>query len=67
MVGRLSVRKRMKNSIFLSVILMIALTVRIGYIQLIQGDELKEKAYAKQKSDRAISRKEVLYMMQQER
>ena len=57
MVGRLSVRKRMKNSIFLSVILMIALTVRIGYIQLIQGDELKEKAYAQQTSDRAISSK----------
>ena len=57
MIGRLSVRKRMKNTIFLSVILMITLLVRIGYIQFIQGDELKEKAYAQQTSDRIVSSK----------
>ncbi len=57
MIGRLSVRKRMKNTIFLSVLLMITLLVRIGYIQLIEGDELREKAYAQQTSDRAVNAK----------
>ena len=57
MVGRLSVRKRMKNTIFLSVTLIVALLVRIGYIQFVEGEELKAKAYAQQTSDRVVSSK----------
>lgn len=57
MVGKLSVRKRMKNSMFLSILILTALLVRIGYIQFIEGPELKEKAYAQQTSDRVISSK----------
>ena len=57
MIGKLSVRKRMKNSMFFTIIIMMLLIIRIGYIQLIQGKELKEKAYAQQTSDRLISSK----------
>lgn len=57
MVGKLSVRKRMKNSMFLSILILTALLVRIGYIQFVNGPELKEKAYAQQTSDRVISSK----------
>ena len=57
MVGKLSVRKRMKNSMFLSILILTALLVRIGYIQFIDGPELKEKAYAQQTSDRLVSAK----------
>lgn len=57
MVGKLSARKRMRNSIFLSILILVSLLVRIGYIQFAQGPELKAKAYAQQTSDRVISSK----------
>ena len=57
MIGKISTKKRMKNSIFLILFIIGALIIRIGYIQLIEGNELKEKAYAQQTSDRSINAK----------
>ena len=57
MIGKISTKKRMKNSIFLVLLIITMLIVRIGYLQLIQGSELKEKAYAQQTSDRKVNAK----------
>ena len=57
MLVKKSVKKRMKNSIFLVLIIIIALITRIGYIQLIEGESLREKAYAQQTADRSVSAK----------
>ena len=55
MIGKISTKKRMKNSIFLVLLIITMLIARIGYLQLIQGSELKEKAYAQQTSDRKVN------------
>ena len=55
MIGKISTKKRMKNSIFLVLLIITMLIVRIGYLQLVQGSELKEKAYAQQTSDRKVN------------
>jgi len=57
MVGKISTKKRMRNAIFLTLIIITALLTRIGYIQFIKGGELKAKAYAQQTSDRTVSAK----------
>ena len=57
MIGKISTKKRMKNSIFLVLLIITMLIVRIGYLQLVQGSELKEKAYAQQTSDRKVNAK----------
>ena len=57
MIGKISTKKRMKNSIFFTLTIIIALITRLGYLQLIQGKELKEKAYAQQTSDRSVNAK----------
>ena len=57
MIGKISTKKRMKNSIFLVLLIITMLIARIGYLQLIQGSELKEKAYAQQTSDRKVNAK----------
>ena len=57
MIGKISTKKRMKNSIFLILFIIGALILRIGYLQLIEGNELKEKAYAQQTSDRSVNAK----------
>ena len=54
---KLSSKKRMKNVLFVSFILIICLIVRIGYIQLIQGGELSSMAYQQQTLDRNINPK----------
>ena len=55
MIGKISTKKRMKNSIFIVLLIITMLIVRIGYLQLVQGSELKEKAYAQQTSDRKVN------------
>ena len=57
MIGKISTKKRMRNAIFFSLIILLALTIRIGYIQFVEGSELKEKAYAQQTSDRSVNAK----------
>ena len=43
MIGKKSNKKRMRNGIFFIIILIIGLITRVGYIQFMQGTELKEK------------------------
>ena len=54
---KLSSKKKMRNVLFISFIIIICLIVRIGYIQLIQGKELAKLAYEQQTLDRKINPK----------
>ena len=54
---KLSGKKKMRNSLFVAFIVLILLIVRIGYIQLIQGSQLRELAYEQQTLDRYINPK----------
>ena len=54
---KLSSKKKMRNVLFISFLIIICLIVRIGYIQLIQGKELAELAYEQQTLDRKINPK----------
>ena len=54
---KLTSKKKMRNTLFISFIIMICLMVRIGYIQLIQGKELSQLAYEQQTLDRKINPK----------
>ena len=54
---KLSSKKKMRNVLFISFLIIICLIVRIGYIQLIQGKELSELAYQQQTLDRRINPK----------
>ena len=54
---KLTSKKKMRNTLFISFLIIICLIVRIGYIQLIQGKELSELAYEQQTLDRKINPK----------
>ena len=54
---KLSSKKKMRNILFVSFLIIICLIVRIGYIQLIQGKELAKLAYEQQTLDRKINPK----------
>ena len=54
---KLSSKKKMRNVLFISFLIIICLIVRIGYIQLIQGKELAKLAYEQQTLDRKINPK----------
>ena len=54
---KLTSKKKMRNILFISFLIIICLIVRIGYIQLIQGKELSELAYEQQTLDRKINPK----------
>ena len=54
---KLSSKKKMRNVLFISFLIIICLIVRIGYIQLIQGKELNKLAYEQQTLDRKINPK----------
>lgn len=54
---KLSSKKKMRNSLFIVFIIFIILLARIGYIQLIEGVELRGLAYEQQTLDRVISPK----------
>jgi len=54
---KLSSKKKMRNALFISFLIMICLIIRIGYIQFIQGGELSSLAYQQQTLDRRINPK----------
>ena len=58
-VMKLSSKKKMRNILFISFLIMVCLIVRIGYIQIISGKELSKLAYEQQTLDRKINPKRV--------
>ena len=54
---KLTSKKKMRNVLFISFLIIICLIVRIGHIQLIQGEELAKLAYEQQTLDRKINPK----------
>ena len=56
-ITKLSSKKKMRTTLFITFIIIICLICRIGYIQLIQGKELSNLAYEQQTLDRSINPK----------
>ncbi len=56
-VTKLSTKKKMKNTLFISFLIILCLIGRLGYIQLFQGKELSSLAYEQQTLDRSINPK----------
>ena len=54
-MANLSGKKRLKKALIVCIILLIILSIRIGYIQFIQGGELQTLAYMQQTLDRKIN------------
>ena len=54
---KLSSKKKMRNTLFIAVLIIICLLVRLGFIQFIQGSELASLAYQQQTLDRKINPK----------
>ena len=54
-ISEISRKKRMKVWIICTFLIFSAFVGRIGWIQFVQGGELKEKAYAQQTADRSIN------------
>ncbi len=54
---KLSSKKKMRNTLFITFLIIVCLIGRIGYIQLIQGGELSSMAYQQQTLDRTINPK----------
>ncbi len=54
---KLSTKKKMRNTLFISFIVIICLIVRLGFIQFVQGSELSSLAYRQQTLDRVINPK----------
>ena len=54
---KLSNKKKMRNTLFISFIIFTILLTRLGIIQFIQGKKLSEMAYQQQTLDRAINPK----------
>ena len=50
-------KRRIRNSLFIVFTIFTLLTVRIGWIQFVQGSELQTKAYMQQTMDRSINPK----------
>ncbi len=57
MIGKRTVKRRMRNAIILSVMAFSLLVVRIGYLQFVEGNDLQLKAYKQQTSDRSVNPK----------
>ncbi len=57
MIGKKSVKKRMRNSMILTILIISLLIVRVGYLQFVQGNDLQKRAYIQQTSDRSINPK----------
>ena len=55
--NKLSVKKRIKNVLFIFFLIIICLILRLGYIQIIKGGELSSMAYKQQTLDRKINPK----------
>ena len=56
-LANLSMRKRLRNILFISIMVFTILIGRIGYIQFVQGAELSSMAYEQQTLDRSINPK----------
>ena len=54
---KLSSKKKMRNTLFITFLIIICLIGRIGYIQFIRGGELSSMAYQQQTLDRTINPK----------
>ena len=54
---KLSNKKKMRNTLFITFLIILCLIARIGYIQFIQGKELSQLAYKQQTLDRTINPK----------
>ena len=54
---KLSSKKKMRNTLFITFLVIACLIGRLGYIQLVQGKELSELAYEQQTLDRSINPK----------
>ncbi len=50
-------KRRIKNSLFIVFLIFVLLTVRIGWIQFVQGSQLQTMAYMQQTMDRSINPK----------
>ncbi len=57
MTIKLSSKKKMRNTLFITFLIIICLIGRIGYIQFVQGGELSTMAYQQQTLDRSINPK----------
>ena len=57
MRANLSMKKRMRNILFVMFLLITILISRLGFIQFVQGKELSEMAYEQQTLDRTINPK----------
>ncbi|MBR3134267.1 MAG: peptidoglycan glycosyltransferase [Clostridia bacterium] len=57
MIGKISIKKRMKNVMFIIILIIIVLISRIAFLQFIRGDELSRLAYEQQTSDRNVNPK----------
>ena len=55
--SKISTKKRMRNILFISFLILAILIGRIGYIQIIKGGELSTMAYEQQTLDRSINPK----------
>lgn len=55
--SKISNKKRIKNILFISFFVFIALTIRIGYLQIVKGAELATMAYEQQTLNRNINPK----------
>ena len=55
--SKVSTKKRMRNMLFISLLIFMILIVRLGYIQIVQGTELSKMAYDQQTLDRYIKPK----------
>ena len=53
----LSDKRKMKNVLFIVLIIIVALTIRLGYIQFVMGNELSLKASNQQSQARKVTAK----------
>ena len=54
-LGTLTKKRRIKWEMIIAILILFILAIRIGYIQLIKGEELQSMAYAQQTLDRSIN------------
>ena len=54
---KLSSKKKLRNILFISFLIILCLITRLGFIQLVQGKELSSLAYEQQTLDRKINPK----------
>ena len=58
-------RRLVQNRVFIlflgSIVLLALLAVRVGYLQIVQGEELQKQAIEQQTRDRIINSKEALF------